>query len=167
MKNDAIFVRFRNKSIQIPNIGYPNSGDELQEILQNLDNFSACLGGPSMDTYKDMKLSSALADQSTGRWRHKKCEGFVPAKDGLHCRDCYKLYRSFEVAKSMDKPQKLTPRTRFRKSERQKRHLAKRCLDLENAIEELQKSFKITNECNIPEIETKLRTAGVDEVQVF
>lgn len=172
LQRDSFYVRFRNKCIKIPNVYYPTSVNEIQEILASLDKIEPCMGGPDMNSYKGIRVLTAVEDASTGRWRHEKCQGYAPAKNALHCRDCFKLYRTFEDAKNRQlsdplKPQRQTPRRRCKKVQKQNSRLKKKNQELTNQCKEMAEQFKIMKECSVENIVSQLRAKKVEELQVL
>ena len=143
LKRDDISIIFFNRNVAIPDLRYPENGQELQEILERINGLYICVGGPKKNVISDLSTPVASVDGITHRWRHKNCSIFLPGP-GINCVSCHQLYITFERIKRrhLEKPRKKSLNSMIKNLRQQNSRLTKKNLLLENALLILKEDLK-------------------------
>ena len=91
-------------------ITYPTTAEEMEHILQKVDSYKICSGGPSIKYYKSVHSECAFKDESN--WRHNKCP--IILGKGTICMHCVDLHRL--LSRSLDNQKFTKKRIRLPKS---------------------------------------------------
>lgn len=113
---DDIAVWIREKNIKLDCPDKPGTIEQLEHILQRVDKFKICRGGPEIVQFEDIYSEAGFKDGSV--WRHKKCA--IVLDNASVCASCVKLPRNFAdtIARNYNKKKakpritQLTPRAK-------------------------------------------------------
>lgn len=141
----------------LPSIPFKiSTAKDIDKLLLAFDNVDLCEGGPPIVKYPHAHIRDAELDLTTERWRSKHCELIVNGT--FQCEPCLKFEK--EIFRSRANKNCVSPKIRpyslrrtRRKLRSQQLRLKKRCRELEQTVEKLQKkSVNLTNQILITQL---------------
>lgn len=82
----------------------PESVEDLENLLLEVDALKICTGGPSKKYYKSIRLECASSDEIL--WRHSKCPLIITS--GSICKHCASLHNI--LAQNLNRKKNLNKR---------------------------------------------------------
>ena len=92
MQDEKLVVWIENNRLKFNFHDQPSSTEELQSVLEKIDKWIICAGGPSISKYPKMYSTVGFEDKTV--WRHKYCSLIL--ERGTVCLKCIRLHRNFE-----------------------------------------------------------------------